>query len=214
MKLCSPLAAKAMIMRVLIACSAVVFATLSAAPGVGATVNIDVRDASGQPMPNAVVLIDSPHKPAGPIKFPWPYEIAQQNIMFMPHILIVPVGASVSFPNRDKVRHHVYSFSPAKKFDLKLYGKEDARSVTFDKPGVVSLGCNIHDSMSAFVFVVDTPYAMITDASGHVTIPNVPAGAATVRLWNPAIRTTGNMLSQTITVPAGGLSATYSVRGK
>jgi len=180
----------------------------------GATVSIDVRDAAGRPLPNSVVLIDTPRKPATPIKFPWPYVMAQQNITFTPHILIVPVGATVSFPNRDKVRHHVYSFSPINKFDLKLYGRDESRSVTFDKPGVASLGCNIHDAMSAFIFVVDTPYAMVTDANGHVTIPNVPAGGATVKLWNPQIRAPGNMLSQLVVIPAGGFTTTYTVRGK
>ena len=190
------------------------FALMAPFAAHAATVNIDVRDAAGRPLANSVVLIDTPRKPAGPIKFPWPYVMAQQNIMFAPHLLIVPVGASVSFPNRDKVRHHVYSFSPPKKFDMKLYGKDETRSVVFDKPGVVSLGCNIHDVMSAFVFVVDTPYAMITDANGHVTIPNVPAGGATVKLWNPAIRAPGNMLSQPIVIPASGFTTTYTVRGK
>ncbi|WP_010163377.1 methylamine utilization protein [Sphingomonas sp. PAMC 26617] len=179
-----------------------------------ATVTIDVRDATGQPMPNSVVLIASPNTPASALKSGGSYEMAQQNIMFMPHILIVPVGARVTFPNRDRVRHHVYSFSPSKKFDLKLYGKDETRSVVFDKAGVVSLGCNIHDAMSAFIFVVDTPYAMITDANGHVTIPNVPAGVVTVRVWNPAIRVAGNMLTQSAVVPATGLSTTYTVHGK
>ena len=104
----------------------------------------------------------------------------QHNIAFDPHVLIVPVGSTVGFPNLDKVRHHVYSFSKVKKFDLKLYGRDETRSVVFDKAGVVALGCNIHDSMSGFIIVVDTPYAMKTDANGRVVIANVPAGSATV----------------------------------
>ena len=140
--------------------------------------------------------------------------MAQKNIQFVPHVLIVPVGASVSFPNRDKVRHHVYSFSKAKKFDLKLYGRDETRSVVFDKPGVVALGCNIHDAMSGFILVVDTPYAMQTGADGHVTIANVPAGGATVRLWHPAIRAPDNMLAQAVTVAPSGFSATYTVHGR
>ena len=179
-----------------------------------ATLTIDVRDAAGQPLPNSVVLIDSPNKPAGVMRSAGSYQMAQQNIMFAPHILIVPVGASVTFPNRDRVRHHVYSFSAAKKFNLKLYGKDETRSVVFDKPGVVSLGCNIHDAMNAFIFVVDTPFAMTTDAQGRVTIPNVPAGTVTVRVWNPVIRASGNMLSQSLAVPAAGLSTTYTIRNK
>ena len=179
-----------------------------------ATVTIDVRDAGGKPMPDTVVIIDTPKKPAGPVRFPWPMVMSQKNIMFAPHVLVVPLGASVSFPNLDRVRHHVYSLTGAKKFDLKLYGQDQTRSVVFDKPGLVSIGCNIHDSMSAFIYVVDTPYAMVTDANGRVTIPNVPTGGATIRLWNPAIRAPGNTLSQGIAIPASGLATTYTIKGK
>ena len=83
--------------------------------------------------------------------------MAQENISFSPHVLIVPVGATVAFPNHDRVRHHVYSVSKPKKFDIKLYGRDETRTEAFDKPGVVALGCNIHDQMSGFIIVVDTP---------------------------------------------------------
>src|ERR1700712_4533830 len=165
-----------------------------------ATVNIDVRGADGKPLAGAVVLVETPRKAGGAIKFDYAYEMAQQNIAFVPHVLIVPVGATVTFPNRDKVRHHVYSFSKAKKFDLKLYGKDETRSVLFDKVGVVALGCNIHDAMSGFILVVDTPFAAQTDVAGHATITGVPAGTAAVRVWHPTIRATDNMLSQPATV--------------
>ena len=190
------------------------FAFLAPAISQAATVSIDVRGADGNPLSGAVIMIDTPKKGPGPIKFSWAYEMAQRNIAFDPHVLIVPVGSSVSFPNRDKVRHHVYSFSQAKKFDLKLYGKDETRSITFDKPGVVALGCNIHDSMNGFVLVVDTPFAAQTDANGHVTIANVPPGGATVRLWHPSVRAAQNMLAQTVTIAPTGFSTTYTVRGK
>src|SRR5258706_807227 len=104
-----------------------------------ASVTIDVRGADGRPLSGAVVLVDSRSGPAVPIGFPWPYVIAQQNISFQPHVLIVPVGATVNFPNRDAMRHHVYSFSRPKRFELKLYGRDETRSVTFDTPGLVAL---------------------------------------------------------------------------
>jgi plastocyanin len=179
-----------------------------------ATVTIDVRGADGKPLAGAVVLVDTPRKAAGPIKFDYAYEMAQQNISFVPHVLIVPVGATVTFPNRDKVRHHVYSFSKAKKFDLKLYGKDETRSVLFDKVGVVALGCNIHDAMSGFLIVVDTPYAVQTDANGHATIPGVPAGAASIRVWHPTIHSADNMLAQSAMVTASGYATTYTIRGR
>ncbi|MDB5703353.1 MAG: methylamine utilization protein [Sphingomonas bacterium] len=178
-----------------------------------ATVDINVRGADGKPLAGAVIMVDTP-KTATPIHFAWGTEMAQRNIAFDPHVLIVPTGSTVTFPNKDKVRHHVYSFSKVKAFNLKLYGKDEVPSVLFDKPGIVALGCNIHDSMSGFIVVVDTPFAMQTDANGHVSIPGVPAGAATVRLWHPSIRAPGNMLSQAVTVAPTGFSTTYAVHGK
>ena len=178
-----------------------------------ATVDINVRGADGKPLASAVIMIDTP-RTAAPVHFAWGTEMAQRNIAFDPHVLIVPTGSTVSFPNKDKVRHHVYSFSRVKAFNLKLYGKDQVPTVLFDKPGVVALGCNIHDSMSGFIIVVDTPFAMQTDANGHVSISGVPAGSATVRLWHPSIRAPDNTLSQTVTVAPTGFSTTYTVRGK
>jgi plastocyanin len=180
-------------------------------PACAATVGIDVRGTDGKPLAGAVIMIDTPKKSPGPIRFAWGTEMAQRNIAFDPHVLIVPVGSTVTFPNRDRVRHHVYSFSKVKTFDLKLYGREEVPSVVFDKPGVVALGCNIHDTMSGFIIVVETPFAMQTDAAGHVSIPNVPAGSATVRLWHPSIRTPDNMLTQTVIIAAAGFSTTYTI---
>ena len=196
------------------------FVATLAAPAVApvaayaATVSIEVRGPDGKPLAGAVVIVDTPKKPVGPIHFPWPYVMAQQNISFQPHILIVPQGASVSFPNRDHVRHHVYSFSKPKKFELKLYGQEETRSVVFDQAGLVALGCNIHDAMSGFIWVVDTPFVAQSDANGRVTITNVPAGSATIRLWHPSIRTADNVLKQTVTIAPAGYSATLTASAR
>ena len=135
-----------------------------AAPASAGDLVVTVRTPQGAPIADAVVSIAA--SASGPIHFPWPYRMAQQNIMFHPFVLIVPVGADVDFPNLDQVRHHVYSFSPAKTFELKLYGHDETRVVHFDKPGVVQLGCNIHDSMIAFIDVVTTPYVAKTGADG------------------------------------------------
>ena len=194
------------------AISALSFTTATVAHA--ATISVDVRGSDGKPLAGAVVMIDTPRKAGGAIKFDYAYEMAQQNIAFVPHVLVVPVGSTVTFPNRDKVRHHVYSFSKAKKFDLKLYGKDETRSVVFDKVGAVALGCNIHDAMSGFVLVVDTPYAVQTDANGHATISGVSAGAVSVRIWHPTIRTPDNMLAQPAIVTAAGYSTTYTIRGR
>ena len=179
---------------------------VSAAP-----VEVQVRDAGGRPVADAVVTLQMPHG-AGPIHFPWPYVMGQRNIAFDPHVLIVPVGASVSFPNFDVVRHHVYSFSKPKRFELKLYGRDQSRTVVFDKPGVVPVGCNIHDQMLGYILVVDTPYAAKTDANGHARI-DVPAGAATLRIWSPAIRSADNMTMLPVSIPSGGLVRSVTIGG-
>jgi plastocyanin len=189
---------------------AALIACLATTAAQAATVDVQVRGPDGQPVPDAVVTVIAPH-PAGPVKFPWPYVIKQQNISFQPHVLIVPVGANVAFPNLDRVRHHVYSFSKAKKFQLALYGQDETKSVTFDQPGVIALGCNIHDTMSGFVVAVDTPYAAKTDATGHAVIANVPAGAATLQVWHVMVRAPGNLMSQSVAVPAGGLARTVAI---
>lgn len=173
---------------------------------------IEVRGPDGMPLVDAVVTIQTARKAGGPIRFTWPAAMQQHNIAFDPRVLIVPVGASVTFPNLDKVRHHVYSFSKIKKFELKLYGREEARTVTFDKVGLVPVGCNIHDSMSGFIMVVDTPYAMKTDAGGRVRIADVPAGAASLSVWHPAIRAVGNQLTNQVTIAASGYTTTLAIR--
>ncbi len=175
-----------------------------------ATVSIDVRGSDGSAITEGVVMIETTGGARPPVR--GPYMMEQKNISFQPHILIVPVGATVSFPNRDTVRHHVYSFSKAKKFDIKLYGREEQRTVLFDQSGVVALGCNIHDSMSGFIIVSATPYVAKIGAGGRVTIPDVPPGAATLRIWSPAIRAPGNVMTQAATIAPGGLSTTVTVR--
>ena len=177
-----------------------------------ATVDVSVRGPDGRPLDDAVVMVESARAPSGPIRFPWPMVMAQQNIAFSPHVLIVPVGATVTFPNRDRVRHHVYSFSKAKKFDIKLYGRDETRSETFDKPGVVALGCNIHDTMSGFIVVVDTPYVAQTDAQGHVRLEGVLEGAGRVTVWSPSIHAAGNELTQPITISGANYATTLTVR--
>lgn len=150
---------------------------------------VSVRGADGKPVPDAVVMVYPNGQPTkGPIKFPWAYRVAQQNIQFTPFMLVVPVGADVQFPNLDKVRHHVYSFSAGNKFEIKLYGHEENRTAKMSTPGVVAIGCNIHDKMVSFIRVVDTAYAAKTDANGVVTVRDVPAGAITAKVWHPYLR--------------------------
>jgi hypothetical protein len=183
---------------------------------VAADLTVSVRTAAGAPVPNAVVTVH----PAGgavvmPARLGWPADMVQRNLKFDPFVLLAPVGGQVSFPNQDTVRHHVYSFSATKRFELKLYGRGETRSITFDKAGAAAVGCNIHDGMIGFIKVVDTPFAAKTDAAGNAVIRNVPAGGATMKIWHPYMRGAGNEIARPITLPAQGAisqSAAVDVR--
>lgn len=131
----------------------------------------------------AVVLETSSRLPARKARA----TILQQDREFSPYLTIVQTGAAIEFPNRDAFKHHVYSFSQPKIFEIKLYAGKPARPVVFDKPGIVALGCNIHDWMEAYVLVVDTPYFARTGADGRARIANVPAGPYRLKLWHPRL---------------------------
>jgi hypothetical protein len=176
-----------------------------ALPAHAADLTVTVRTPGGEPVMDGVVMLKPPGAgPAAPIRFAWPYSVAQQNIQFNPFVLIVPVGSAVSFPNKDNVRHHVYSFSPVKKFELKLYGHDETRSVLFDKPGVVPLGCNIHDQMIAYVVVVDTAFVAKTGTDGVAVIRGLPAGAAAMTVWQPYMKAPRNQQVRNVNLPAAG----------
>lgn len=149
-------------------------------------VQVQVNAPNGKPLADAIVFLDSPAAKAlaKPVVGA---EIAQASRQFMPGVSVVTAGTQVLFPNHDTVRHHVYSFSPAKTFELKLYSGKPANPVLFDKPGVVILGCNIHDNMAAWVLVVETPYFGKTDANGRLTMNAVPAGNYQLRAWHNSL---------------------------
>lgn len=171
-----------------------------------ATVQVEVSDAEGRPLPDAVVFLESPEarklvKPLADV------EMVQEGRQFVPAVLVVPTGTAVMFPNRDKVRHHVYSFSPAKKFELKLYAGTPSNPVVFDQQGVVTLGCNIHDRMVGWVIVVDTPFFGRSAAgTGKLQIDNVPPGRYTLRTWHSRLPVGAAALEQALVVPATGAS--------
>ncbi|QQQ19463.1 methylamine utilization protein [Brevundimonas vitis] len=172
---------------------------------------VSVRDAAGRPVRDAVVTVHPASGiPPGPIRFSWPLRMTQQDIQFDPYVLVVPVGGTVSFPNLDRVRHQVYSFSRGNRFEIELYGRDETRTHTFRTPGVAALGCNIHDQMLAYIRVVDTPWAMKTPVSGDVVLRGVPAGSATLKIWHPRLAGRGNEMSRTITVTAAAGRQTIS----
>ena len=151
-----------------------------------ATLIVDVRDARGAAVMDAVVYA----LPVGR-QFPPASRTAvmdQKNRTFIPHVLAIQTGTAVRFPNSDDIRHQVYSFSSAKTFQLPLYKGTPASPVRFDKSGVVSLGCNIHDRMSAYIVIVDTPYFAVTK-NGRTEIASVGAGKYSLRVWYPEMTT-------------------------
>jgi plastocyanin len=112
--------------------------------------------------------------------------LMQRNKSFDPHIVVVPVGSVVAFPNHDPFFHNVFSLFEGKRFDLGLYEAGTTRDVHFDKPGISYIFCNIHPEMSAVVVAVDTPYYGISDQRGQVVIPNVPPGHYVLHVWYEA----------------------------
>lgn len=145
-----------------------------------------VADGDAQPLADAVVVAFPANgrletaKPGAEVE-------DQVDKEFVPYVQAIRVGSYVKFPNKDDIRHHVYSFSPAKKFELPLYSGTPASPVLFDKVGVVKLGCNIHDWMIGYLYVTDAPYFGKTAAQGRVELKDLPAGAYRVSVWHPRL---------------------------
>ena len=183
--------------------------TFLAAPVAAGVLSVRVVDSAGRPVRDAVVTLH-PSSGARAPKAGGLYVVSQQNLQFHPFLTIVPVGADVSFPNLDNTKHHVYSFSPAKRFELKLFAKDQSRTVHFDKPGVVALGCNIHDQMSAFIVVTDSAWTARTSAQGVAVFNDAPSSPARLTVWHPYLRAPGGSLQQQ--VASNQRSAHFSVR--
>lgn len=157
--------------------------SLVAASAFSASLSVQVNDSAGKPLADVVVVADAQAGVAMP-RLMNAGEVAQRGLKFMPLVSVIQTGSRVAFPNFDKVKHHIYSFSPAKKFDQKLYSGVAAAPQVFDKAGVVVLGCNIHDRMVSYIKVVDSPYFAKTGADGVARI-ELPANAKyTVSAWH------------------------------
>lgn len=163
-----------------IACAALILA--HGAPSNAATLDVQVNDADGKPLTDAAVYAE-PVSPQ-PSTRPRPAEIQQKARKFMPLMTVIQVGSEISFPNNDTVRHHVYSFSPTKPFELKLYSGTPGTPILFDKPGTVVIGCNIHDQMVSYIQVVNTPHFGKSDETGKVRIADLAPGKYRIRAWH------------------------------
>lgn len=173
-------------------------ALLISLPVFSAQLNMTVKDIEGKSIKDAVVAL-IPIQAVDFQKAPTAI-MDQREKMFVPKVLAIRVNTLVSFPNSDDIRHHVYSFSPAKKFELRLYHGLTAEPVLFDKPGTVVLGCNIHDSMVAYIYVVETDFFAVSDAQGLLEI-NAPAGKYRLQIYHPQLSEDYTESSITLTEP-------------
>ncbi len=176
-------------------------ACAAASAGWAGNLHVTVLDAKGVPLADAVVSVEvkgvrATAEPGTKA------DLGQKNRTFVPSVLAVQTGTAVHFPNFDTVRHHVYSFSPIKPFEIKLYSGTPAAPIVFDKPGTAVLGCNIHDRMAGFIHVVNTPYFAKTNAAGVASL-DVPAGDHTLQVWHPGLPDGQDPLRQPLKVGAG-----------
>ena len=176
-----------------------------------ADMRLIVTDAAGRPLPDAVVSAYPATGVRPALRPGGPYRMVQQDVAFRPFVLIVPVGATVAFPNLDRFRHQVYSFSASKRFELKLYGRDGTHSVLFDRAGTVAIGCNIHDAMSAFIRVVDTPFAARTAENGQLMLTGIAPGTVRLRVWHPRLKGRANERELQVSLPPAGLRQTVAV---
>lgn len=175
---------------------------LASPPALAGALTFRVVDSAGHPISDAVVTL-RPLREASPRpRAASGLQVVQQNTAFRPFVSVVPVGSTVAFPNFDPFRHHVYSFSQPKRFELKLFARDQTRSVVFDHAGVVAIGCNIHDSMAAFIFVTDTVWTARSGANGLVRFGDTPGGQFVASVWHPYLRAPGGSVSRTMAASA------------
>jgi plastocyanin len=200
-------------MRIILACIALLMATGARAQT--AEIAAKVTDDQERPVADAVVIAVPTE---GGIRTPARSRegvIDQVNQEFTPKVTAIVVGTAVRFPNHDNIRHQVYSFSPAKRFELPLYAGVPAEAVVFDKPGVVVLGCNIHDWMIGYVYVSESPYFAKTRADGTALIADLPLHAYAVRVWHPQLDASEESTRKTVDATrAGSVAVSWALHLK
>lgn len=161
---------------------------LLCARAAAATLEARVIAPDGTPLEDAAVIAEPAAGTSAPARQRRSIAIEQRGREFIPYLTIVQTGSRVDFPNRDQLKHHVYSFSPAKSFEIKLYSGKPMQPVLFDKPGEVAVGCNIHDWMEAYILVVDSPHFAKTGRDGRAELRDLPPGDYRLRIWHPRQR--------------------------
>lgn len=166
-----------------------------------APLELSLVGADGKPVAGTVVTLRSTDA-SRPVPAPVRATLDQVDLTFVPHVLVLPRGSKVEFPNTDKVPHQVYSYSEARTFDLPLYSGKVHDPVDFPQPGIVSLGCNVHDKMLAYIYVVDAHYFGRTDERGAWRVADVTPGEYELVIWHPRVRGTAPILQQKVTIGA------------
>ena len=164
----------------------------------GRVIMLDKEDGPVDDVGQAVLWLIGP---AAPPRAPLETEIGTSGKEFSPHVLVVPVGSTVAFPNHDPFNHNVFSLSEENPFDLGLYGRGEVRTVRFERPGVVRVYCNVHAQMSAVVVVRDSPWYTQPSSDGSFDFGAVPPGGYTLHAWHERAPETTRALD----VPADGL---------
>jgi plastocyanin len=177
-----------------------------------AELSVTVKDAKGEAVPDAVISLYALDPAAAPTPVPSAaaVEVVQRDQEYSPFVTVIRVGTEVIFPNQDDIQHHIYSLSKAKRFEKPLYAPGAHESVVFDQPGIVTLGCNIHDWMVAYIIVLPTPLFAKTDARGEARL-TAPAGRYRIELWHPRLAAPD---TREATLAAGTAPLSYTLKLK
>jgi plastocyanin len=176
-----------------------------------AELSVTVSTAAAAGLAGAVVVAEPVHATARP-RAGLKAIMDQKDLQFVPNVLVVQTGTAVDFPNSDQVRHQVYSFSGAKTFQLSLYAGRTHPPVIFDKAGLVTLGCNIHDGMIGYVYITDSPWYGLTDEGGQLQLRELPPGEYTIHVWHPRMHESSPQLERRVTLAEGTTVAAFQMQ--
>ena len=181
---------------------------LHVSSSMGQNLRVTVTDADGEPIADAVVEVLLPESLRAPYAAPAGLVIDQLDKEFVPTVSIIVAGSRISFPNSDDILHHVYSFSTINTFNIPLYGSSDNDDYVeeFTQPGVVEIGCNIHDWMLAYIYIADSSKVAKTNPQGVATIGGLPAGDYEIQIWHARLAASDNRLSRQISIATDGLT--------
>lgn len=184
------------------------FAVAASAPAV--EVDVIVRDSGGNPAGDAVISVRGTTG-AGTPSIAQTHVIDQRNETFVPYVEVFRPGDSVVFRNSDRTRHHVYSFAPAKSFEFVIPPGNSSPPVVLDRDGEIAVGCNIHDRMITHLYVSDAPWVAKSDAQGHATFADLPAGHYQMRAWHPQLRPGKQQPDRAVDVGDGTTTVTFEL---